>query len=398
MLTPYLPYPATDGGQIRSFNLIKHLSKKHEITLYSYIRFRDKNQEKDIQVLKKYCRKVEVVNRGKTWTLSNILRTGFSLYPFLISIYRSPLLREKIRKELASEQYDLIHAETFYVMPYIPKTSVPVILVEQTINYKVFEHYVMTNKWLILKPLLWIDVQKLKFWETYYWKKAVRVTAVSDADAAVMKAHVPGLKVQIIANAIGQDFENLPTTTHYNHDILFMGNYKWMQNWEAAEVLIKDVFPLIKKAIPDSRLIIAGQFIRKEFKGYESKDLVINDLKPDDGPGVARAMRTGGVLVAPIYGPGGTRLKILGAAAAMLPVVTTPTAASGLSFRNGESILIGKTPADLARLTTELLRSKDAYRKIVMRAKKIVEQKYSWESVAKKLETVYKDVLRIQKG
>ena len=83
MLTPYLPYPATDGGQIRSFNLIKHLSKKHEITLYSYIRFRDKNQEKDIQVLKKYCRKVEVVNRGKTWTLSNILRTGFSLYPFL---------------------------------------------------------------------------------------------------------------------------------------------------------------------------------------------------------------------------------------------------------------------------------------------------------------------------
>lgn len=394
MLTPYLPYPATDGGQIRSLNLIKHLSKNHEITLFSYIRYRDKNQENDIKVLKKYCRRVEVVNRGKTWTVGNILRTGFSLYPFLIMIYRSPELQEKIRRELEENHYDLIHAETFYVMPFIPKTQLPIILVEQTINYKVFEHQVMTNTPFFLKPLFWIDVQKLKFWETYYWRKAARVTAVSEADATVMKAHVPGLAVQIIPNAIGQDFEHLPARLHYNHDILFMGNYKWMQNWEAAEILIKKVFPLIKKQVPDSRLIIAGQFIRSEFRKYRGDDLLIKDLRPEDAAGVAKAMRTAGVLVAPIYGPGGTRLKILGAAAAMLPVVTTPTAASGLSFKNGDSILLGGAPAELARLTAKLLGNRRLYGRMARRAKAIVEKKYTWGSVAKRLEKVYQEVVR----
>ena len=38
MLTPYLPYPLMSGGQTRSYNLIKNLSKKHEITLFSLIK------------------------------------------------------------------------------------------------------------------------------------------------------------------------------------------------------------------------------------------------------------------------------------------------------------------------------------------------------------------------
>ena len=38
MLTPYLPFPPSSGGQVRSYNLLKHLSLKHEITLYSLIK------------------------------------------------------------------------------------------------------------------------------------------------------------------------------------------------------------------------------------------------------------------------------------------------------------------------------------------------------------------------
>ncbi len=34
MLTPYLPYPLLSGGQIRSYNLLKNLAKKHEIALH----------------------------------------------------------------------------------------------------------------------------------------------------------------------------------------------------------------------------------------------------------------------------------------------------------------------------------------------------------------------------
>ncbi|MCC6711643.1 MAG: glycosyl transferase family 1, partial [Candidatus Pacebacteria bacterium] len=41
MLTPYLPYPLLSGGQIRTYNLLKKLATKHEITLFALI----KNEE-----------------------------------------------------------------------------------------------------------------------------------------------------------------------------------------------------------------------------------------------------------------------------------------------------------------------------------------------------------------
>ncbi|HJY98778.1 MAG TPA: hypothetical protein VJ227_03620, partial [Patescibacteria group bacterium] len=83
MLTPYLPFPLMSGGQTRSYNLIKNLSKKHEITLFSLIK--DDRERENIKELEKFCKKVKVFNRpAKPWTLSNIVRTGLSSYPFLV--------------------------------------------------------------------------------------------------------------------------------------------------------------------------------------------------------------------------------------------------------------------------------------------------------------------------
>src|SRR3989339_2219486 len=114
MLTPYLPYPDSSGGQIRTLNLLKHLHKRNEITLVSLIK--DKSENKNISHLLKYCKKVLTFKRSKTpWTLRNILKTGFSFDPFLIVRNYAPGVKEAVAQELAREKYDLIHAETFYV-------------------------------------------------------------------------------------------------------------------------------------------------------------------------------------------------------------------------------------------------------------------------------------------
>src|SRR5882762_516190 len=83
MLTPYLPYPTNSGGQIRSNNLIKQLSKKHQITLCSLIK--NPEDEKYKKYLEDYCEKIYIFKRPqKPWTFSNIFKTGFSTYPFLV--------------------------------------------------------------------------------------------------------------------------------------------------------------------------------------------------------------------------------------------------------------------------------------------------------------------------
>src|SRR5690606_13354745 len=116
MLTPYLPYPLLSGGQIRTYNLLKKLAKTHDVTLFALIK--EESERQYIPELEKYCRKVQVFKRSqKPFTLRNILKTGFSSYPFLVIRNFTPETKKAVSKELAQTHYDLIHAETFYMMP-----------------------------------------------------------------------------------------------------------------------------------------------------------------------------------------------------------------------------------------------------------------------------------------
>jgi len=187
------------------------------------------------------------------------------------------------------------------------------------------------------------------------------------------------------------------TPMHYSNDILFMGNYDWMQNLEAAKVLAREVFPKILQKIPDARLIIAGQNADKVV-GLESDKVKMVNLSIEDIEGVKKAYRQSGVLVAPLYGPGGTRLKILGAMAACLPVVTTHIGIEGIDAKNGESVLFGKTPEELANLTIQILSDKKLYEKITTNARKLVEEKYSYPVIAGKLDRIYQEVCKEKKA
>jgi glycosyltransferase involved in cell wall biosynthesis len=392
MLTPYLPYPPSIGGQLRSYHLIKRLSKNHEITLVCFTR--DYNSTEQINHMKQYCKDVIIFQRGKTWTLPNILRTGFSWYPFLVMIYYSPEIKGKLQEIIDNGKFDLIHAETFYVLPFLPKTELPTVLVEQTIMSRVFRHYVDHEARWWLRPLLLIDVAKIGFWEKYYWQRANSLVAVSDEDAAIMKSKTTGIDVKVVPNGVGEDFDLIKPTLHYNHKILYQGNYKWMQNWEAATILATKVFPIIKKEIPDAKLIINGQFPTNDLKKLSSHDILIQEHEDTDSGAVVRAYSNAGILVAPIYGPGGTRLKILAAMKSMIPVVTTPLGAEGYGAVDGESIGVGKTPEDIAYKTINILKDKKLYTKIVNTARKIVDKHFSWDPIATKLEKIYEEIIK----
>lgn len=389
MLTPYLPYPPSSGGQIRSYNLIKHLSKKHSITLCSLIKYEE--EKKYVKNLQPYCDKVYIFKRAeKPWTIKNIIKTGFSLYPFLVIRNFSKEEKDTVRQLLQNQQFDIIHAETFYVSPHIPQTKIPIILVDQTIEYEVYEHYVENFKIPLLRPLLFIDVLKIKFWESYYWKKASRVVAVSNQDAAVMRKTVKNLKVEVVSNGVGEDLME-DVNVHYNQTILFMGNYAWLQNIEAARILAQKVYPLILKKLPQVQLIIAGQNTEK-VSSLSGEGITLYNLRIDDIEGARRAYHRSGILVAPLYGPGGTRLKILGAMAAKLPVVTTSIGIEGIDAKNGRDVLFGQSIEDLAELTIKLFRDKQLYEKVAKNGRKLVEEKYSYQQIAQHLSRIYEDI------
>jgi glycosyltransferase involved in cell wall biosynthesis len=390
MLTPYLPFPLMSGGQTRSYNLIKNLSKKHEITLFSLVK--DNKERRYIPELEKFCKKVRVFNRPpKPWTLNNILRTGFSTYPFLVIRNLATEENQAIKDELSSGGYDLIHAETFYVMPHIPKTKVPILLVEQTIEYLVYKHYVEEQAPKILAPLLKIDVMKLRYWETYFWKHAKKVVAMSDSDRKQMENLCPGLSIDIVPNGIDANYflakkrENVSPPR-----VLYVGNFTWLQNIEAVEDLVNKVWPKIKKAVANAKLWIVGMHMTDYIKNLMSEDIEVTEGMPD----IRDAYRKSTVLVTPIRGPGGTRLKILEAMASALPVVTTTVGAEGLGVESGKEALITDNLNDLVSSAIKVLRNSSIARELGDSGRKFVEKKYTWDVSAEKLDRIYGEIVQ----
>ena len=388
MLTPYLPYPLLSGGQIRSYNLLKNLAKKHQITLVALIKHN--SEKRYIKNIEPFCHKVIVARRPeKPWTITNILKTAFGKYPFLVVRNYSPEAKMAVIDELAKDKFDLIHAETFYVMPHIPNTHIPILLVEQTIEYLVYQHFADTLKLPLLRPILRIDVSKIRYWEEYYWEKATRVVAMSQADREVMQSKTADLHVSIVPNGVDSDFF-IFKKKQLRHDskILFVGNFKWLQNREAVAELVHKIWPLVSNKLRFTKLWIVGKFPTQEILLFKGKRIEVSEDVED----IRRAYEESAILLAPIYGPGGTRYKILEAMASGVPVVTTPQGIEGLGLEDGKEALVRNDASGLADATIEVLTSANLYQKLATQANSLVREIYNWTSIANSLDSIYEEV------
>ena len=114
----------------------------------------------------------------------NIFLAGITSYPFVVTRNMVMSVKQAITEELKREKYDLIHVETFYMMPNIPETKVPTLLVEQTIEYLGYENFAqkITRRFPFVRPLLNIDIAKIKFWEKQYWRSCDQLITVSEDD------------------------------------------------------------------------------------------------------------------------------------------------------------------------------------------------------------------------
>ncbi len=389
MLTPYLPYPLVSGGQIRTYNLLKHLSKHHDITLFALIK--NESERKHLKELKKYCKKIELFKRTQNpFVPRNILLAGFSPYPFVVTRNLPLGMQREVKEELSRESYDLIHAETFYMMPNIPPTTVPIILAEQTIEYLGYLDYTRKKAFPLLRPLLAIDVAKIKYWERHYWGKADKLITMSSEDKAFIEREL-GVKknISVVANGVDLDFFS-KVKKHLPKDptVLFVGTFKWLPNIEAVDEIVAKIWPLVLKELPTAKLKIVGFSPTDKIKNY-GKNPSVEVLGGIDD--IREAFAAAHVLLAPIRSGKGTRYKVLEAMITGTPVVATTLAVEGLDIKSGRDVLLADTSKSLASATVRLLKDESLQRKLSEAGKRVVRDGYSWDIIAKDLDTVYKE-------
>jgi len=389
MLTPYLPYPLLSGGQIRTYNLLKKLAAKHEITLFALIK--ENSERQYIPELEKYCAKVRVFKRSKQpFTLGNIFRTLFSSFPFLVIRNYVPETTKAILHELASSHYDLIHAETFYMMPHLPKTQIPTILVEQTIEYLGYESYAARTRFPILKWLLAIDIAKIKRWERYYWESCQKLIVMSQEDKAYITDQT-GLasKIEVVANGVDSKwFAEKKRALPEALTVLSVGTFKWLPNVEAVTFLVEHIWPKIKVQLPEARLWIVGNAPTSTVLNFQQLDTSITVT--GGIPDIRDAFKGAHVLLAPVFSGKGTRYKILEAMASETPIVATTIAVEGLGVKHGREVMLGTTADELAELTISVLKDTKKRTQLAKAGHAFVTDQYDWEQISQKLDQVYR--------
>lgn len=391
MLTPYVPYPPSSGGQIRTLNLLRYLSKKHQITLVSL--YKNDEEKKYMSHLKHYCKKIYLCRRpSKPWQLNNIFKAIFSSSPFLVVRNFSSEAKNIVKMLLEKEKFDVIHAETFYIMPHIPNTKTPIVLVEQTIEYQVYLHFINTLP-LPIRLLLHLDILKLKYWERFYWRKANIVASVSSSDKKIIDKLEPRIKTVIIPNGAGDEMivNKLENKNLKEPIVLFQGNFNWLQNVEAAKYICDYIYPKLKQLYPNIQLIVSGQNAQK-IRMLANNNIKIINILPHDTNTVKQVFKDATLFIAPIFGPGGTRLKILAAMASGIPVISTPTGVEGLDVIDEVHVQIANDKEDFAKKVKSILSKEKLYESIRTNAYELVKTKYRWRIITQQLELIYKNL------
>jgi glycosyltransferase involved in cell wall biosynthesis len=168
--------------------------------------------------------------------------------------------------------------------------------------------------------------------------------------------------------------------------ILFIGDFKWMQNKDAASFIIKEIWPLISSK-KDVKLWIVGRNIPASMKNLTSdKRIAFDDNNKEETEDIYKKSF---LLLAPIRVGAGTSYKVLEGMATGTAVVTTSLGIEGLEAKNNMHVLASNDAKTLASDVQKLLTDKALYGKLTNNARDFVQKNYNWEEITKRLEEVY---------
>lgn len=223
----------------------------------------------------------------------------------------------------------------------------------------------------------WLRWQVAQHYERFMFTPYKRVVVLAEADAKALRQANPRLDVRVIPN--GVHLAPVSSDTREVATLLFTGNFEYLPNVEAALTLANDILPKVQQHFPEAKLWLVGNAPPLSLQALRSEAITVTGYVDDLTPYLNRAT----VFVSPLTLGAGLKNKILEAMAHGLPVVATPLSVDGIAVEPYKHTIIGEV-GQLGHITVMLLNNTNLQMRLSQQGRILVEQHYSWESVAEK--------------
>ena len=384
ILDEEFPWPLNTGRRIRSFNLLSRLVSKHSL---SYLAYGEEGSESYAELVRRGMNPTAVPHkirkqRGLQFYLA-LFTNLFSWYPYIISSHLSKAFEERLKERLEAFQPDLVLCEMLPFAPYLKEVGdVSKVLVTHNVEGNIWRRYVENESNLLKRIYIWLQWRKVAKFEEIAVGWAEGVTAVSTIDAEILQAGFSRGKVSVIENGVDLDYFHGFKVAGNNPTIVFTASLDWRPNQDAIRFFHGEIFPLIRLRIPNIEVLYVGRDPPRDIitMGRQT-GVTVTGTVDDIRPWVGRAQ----VYVVPIRIGGGSRLKILEAFAMGLPVVSTSVGAEGLEVIDGEHLLLADERDVFAETVCKLIEDEELRERLARAGRQLVEEKYGWDSLARRL-------------
>lgn len=395
LLTHSVPYPPESGPKVKTYHLLRYLADRHRVTLISFARSTEDLAA--VEKLRPLCANVYTVFRPVTTVhrYRSLVRSLISGRAFTVELDDCAELHTLISQVIADataagDPFDLVHADQIQMAAYAEPLPIPRLIDQHNAVYQIYERLTeqrhFLRRWLARR-----ESELLRRHESRLCDSFEAVTTVSEEDRQALNEVLPRPR-HLSVIPIGVDTSDLQPIRRdpQARAILSLAGPNWPPNVEGIRWFARQVYPLVRRQVPDSRFYICGAHPAPAVRALADRDPSIEVTGFVD-PVVY--IEHAACLIVPLRQSGGMRVMILEALARGIPIISTSVGIAGLDLHPGEHLLVADTPSDFADAVALLLRDPELGERIAAAGRQRVVERYDWRVSYRAVDMVYERMM-----
>jgi len=389
-LSPRLCLPLLTGARIREYYLARALACHADVTYVSFIQ-PGFPEPSDAEL--GFFREVVLVPLLGRYSLRKIVRGLTGRQPLNVLNYTTDEMKSAVSAIAARERFDLVHLDSCHMVEYVP-------LIErlwQSPARTVYDWHNIESE-LMLRFAARVDSLPKKVYANLTAKRLARLekrildtgfghVVCSPREKENLLGIAPAARIAVIGNGVDTEKFAPAAEAATRQRLVYVGAMDFHANIDAACWFTRQVWPAIHHRFPDWRLTLIGSNPAASVRelGRES-NVEVTGTVPDVAPYYRDALAA----IVPLRTGGGTRLKILEAMAAGVPVISSRQGAEGLAVSPGQDIGVVDDDGGWLRALTAIATEPGLWNARSLAGLALVRAHYDWRLLGERLYEEYR--------